>query len=142
MTLFVGRDERESMNSLADWVALIGALVVTGLAIFQIFLAVGLPLGAAAFGGANVVLSSKLRIASAISALLFFAALYVVTARAGLYGVVGRSWPVHLAIWVFAAVFALSALANGASQSRWERFLMLPLAIVLAACCVTLAIVA
>jgi hypothetical protein len=130
------------MNSLSDWVALIGAVGVTGLAIFQIFLAVGLPLGGAAFAGANAVLSPKLRVASAISALLFFAALYVVTATGGLFGVVGRSWPVHVATWAFAAVFALSALANVASHSRWERFLMSPLALVLAACCVVLSIVA
>jgi hypothetical protein len=130
------------MNSLSDWVALIGALGVTGMTVFQILLAAGLPLGSAAFGGANPVLSSKLRVASAISAMLFFAALYVVIARGGLLGKVGSSWPVHSAIWAFAVVFALSALANVVSQSRWERLFMAPFALVLAICCVVLSIVA
>ena len=51
------------------------------MATFQILLAVGLPFGHAAFGGANAVLSAKLRIASALSALVFCAALYIVLER-------------------------------------------------------------
>src|ERR1019366_7227327 len=115
------------MNSLPDWVALFAALEVIGLATFQILLAAGLPLGDAAFGGANAVLSTKLRFASASSALLFVAALYVVLARRGLFGVVGKSTIVHVAIWLFAGVFGISAVANTASHSRWERFLMAPI---------------
>lgn len=128
------------MNSLPDWVALVAALEVIGLATFQILFAFGLPLGDAAFGGTNAVLSTKLRYASASSAMLFVAALYVVLARGGLFGVVGKSTIVHVAIWLFAGVFGFSAVANTASHSRWERFLMAPIALVLAACCVVLAL--
>ena len=128
------------MNSLPDWVALFAALEVIGLATFQILLAAGLPFGDAAFGGANAVLSTKLRFASASSAVLFVAALYVVLARGGLFGVVGKSTIVHVAIWLFAGVFGISAVANAASHSRWERFLMAPIGLVLAACCVVLAL--
>jgi len=129
------------MTSLSDWAALIGSLSVAGLALFEILLALGLPLGGAAFGGANAVLSAKLRVASGLSALLFVAALYVVPARGGLFGRVGSSWPVHTASWAFAALFALSALANVASRSRWERLLMAPVAFVLTICCVVLSLV-
>ena len=110
------------------------------MATFQILLALGLPLGHAAFGGTKAVLPAKLRAASAISALLFFAAFYVVLARGGLFGVAGESASVRIAIWAFAALFGLSTLANIASRSRWERFLMAPVALVLTACCVAVAV--
>jgi hypothetical protein len=110
------------------------------MATFQILLAIGFPLGAAAFGGTNAVLPAKLRAASAMSALLFVAAFYVVLARAGLLGVASDSVPVRISIWGFAAIFGLSTLANIASRSRWERFLMAPVGLVLTACCVAVAL--
>jgi len=107
---------------------------------FQILLALGLPLGHAAFGGTESVLPAKLRAASVISALLFFTAFYVVLARGGLFGLAGASTPVRIAIWVFAVIFGVSTLANIASRSRWERFLMAPVGLVLTACCVAVAL--
>jgi hypothetical protein len=110
------------------------------MATFQILLAMGLPLGHAAFGGAEAVLPAKLRAASLISALLFVAAFYVVLARGGFFGVARESVPVRITIWVFAAIFAISTLANIASRSRWERFLMAPVGLLLTACCVAVAL--
>jgi hypothetical protein len=110
------------------------------MAIFQILLAVGSPLGHAAFGGANAVLPARLRAASAMSALLFFAAFYVVLARVGLIGLSSESAPVRVGIWVFVAIFGLSTLTNTASRSRWERFLMAAIGLVLTACCVIVAL--
>ena len=75
-----------------------------------------------------------------MSALVFLGALYVVAARAGLFGTVGKSAPVHVAVWILTVLFVLSAVANLASQSKWERFLMAPLGLLLAACCALLAI--
>ena len=43
-------------------------------------------------------------------------------------------------IWGFAALFSLSALANFASSSPWERFGWAPFAVVLVVCCVFLAL--
>jgi hypothetical protein len=128
------------MNTLMDWAALVAALGVIALLIFQVLLAAGFPLGAAAFGGANVVLPRKLRVASATSAVLFLAAFYFVLARGGLFGAVSGYTSVHIGIWVFATIFGFSALANLASRSRWERFLMAPVALLLCGCCVLLAL--
>lgn len=122
------------MNAPADLVAVVAAGGLAGMATFQILLAVGLPLGYAAFGGANAVLPAKLRPASAMCALVFFAAFYVVLARGGLVGVVSESAPVRIGIWVFAAIFGLSTVANTASRSRWERFLMAPIGLLLMTC--------
>jgi hypothetical protein len=128
------------MNSPPDWVALVAAVGLAGMATFQTLLAAGLPLGQAAFGGANAVLPARLRAASAISALVFLAAIYVVLARGGLVGIASESAPVRIGIWVFAAIFGLSTVANTASRSRWEWFLMAPIALLLTACCVVLAL--
>lgn len=128
------------MNSPPDWVALVAAVGLAGMATFQTLLAAGLPLGQAAFGGANAVLPARLRVASAMSALVFLAAIYVVLARGGLVGVASESAPVRIGTWVFAAIFGLSTVANTASRSRWERFLMAPIALLLTACCVVLAL--
>ncbi|MGA2969136.1 MAG: hypothetical protein ABSE75_04960 [Acidimicrobiales bacterium] len=114
---------------------------IISLAVFQMLLAAGLPYGAAAFGGTNTVLPSRLRLASAISAVLFWVALYVALAEGGLFGASGRSTFVRITIWIFVAIFGLSGIANIASRSRWERNLMAPVALVLATCFAVLALV-
>ena len=128
------------MSSSVDWVTLVAAGGVAGMATFQILLAVGLPFGHGAFGGANAVLSAKLRIASALSALVFCAALYIVLERGLFSGEVSASAPIRIGIWVLAATFGASTLANVVSRSRWERFLMAPIGCALMACCVVLAL--
>jgi hypothetical protein len=128
------------MKSLSDWAALVGSLLVIGLAIFQVLLAAGQPLGHVAFGGKFSVLPRRLRIASGLSALMFILALYFILARAGQLGDIRNVTPIRVGMWVFVGVFLLSALANAASSSRWERRCMAPLALVLTTCCVVLAL--
>ena len=127
------------MNWLTDSAAIIASVIVVCLAVFQILLAAGLPYGHAAFGGENSVLPVKLRLASAVSSLVFFVAFYVVLARGGQLGGEQRFELVRIATWIFAALFAVSALANVMSRSHWERMLMAPIGLVLAVCCVILA---
>ena len=110
------------------------------MAVFQILLAMGSPLGHAAFGGTHAVLPIRLRAASVISALLFVAAFYVVLARAEVIGLERESPPVRISIWVFTAILGISTLANVASRSRWERFLMAPAGLGLTLCCLAVAL--
>ena len=128
------------MNTVSDWAALVGSLLVVGLAIFQVLLAAGQPLGHAAFGGKFSVLPRRLRIASGLSALMFTLALCFILARAGQLGDVRNAAPIRVGMWVFVGVFLLSTLANAASSSRWERRCMAPLALVLTTCCVVVAL--
>ena len=79
------------------------------MAVFQVLLAIGLPLGRAAFGGANAVLPAKLRAASAMSALLFLAALYAILARGGFIGMGSESAPVRIGISGYSPPFSPSA---------------------------------
>ena len=85
-------DNEVSMNtSTTRWVAVVVAIFLAGLSVFQILLAAGLPLGRAAFGGENRVLPRRLGAMSAFSALIFGAALYIDLDRSGLVGGVGHS---------------------------------------------------
>jgi hypothetical protein len=108
--------------------------------LFQVLLAAGVPLGKAAFGGASAALSPQLRAASALSAFLILGAIWTVLARSGRVasGRRGRAIACWL-IWGFAALFSLSAFANFASSSPWERYGWGPFAVGLVACCVIVA---
>jgi hypothetical protein len=118
------------------------ALAATGfvaLCIFQLTLALGVPFGHAAWGGDSAALTSGQRIGSAVSVLIYAAAAAVVLARVGL-----TNWPrnhrlLTLSPWVLAVLFAISALANFASQSHWENYLLGPAAVVFAGLCVLIA---
>jgi hypothetical protein len=127
--------------AVTDFVATLAAVVVTALSLFQFLLAIGLPLGRAAFGGGDRVLPKRLRLMSAISSLVFVAALFIILERGGLFGTAGRSvtWA-RVGLGILAAMFGLSTLANVASRSAWERRLMAPVALLLTVCCVTLAL--
>ena len=78
----------------------------------QTVLALGLLLGHAAFGVAEAVLPAKWRATSAMSALIFLAAFYVVLARGEFLGAASKSSPVRIGIWVLAAIFGLSSEAS------------------------------
>jgi hypothetical protein len=101
-------------------VAAIGFLII---ATFQVALALGAPLGAAAFGGANAgQLPQQLRIASAGAAVVWLFAALIVLARGGfaispLPNAVSR-W----GTWMLVGLLAVGTLLNLASSSPWERF--------------------
>jgi hypothetical protein len=103
-------------------IAIVGAIGMAGMSNFQILLAAGLPLGEAAFGRENRVLPKKLRLASAISVAIFFAAFYIILARGGLFGKASQSSHVaRFGIWELVVIFGASTLANIASRTRRDR---------------------
>ena len=109
--------------------AAIGFLVI---AVFQTALALGAPLGRAAWGGAVETLPSRLRRASAASAVIWLVAAVVILGRAGIEIVPLPAVITSVGAWVLAVLSALGAIVNFASSSRWERFGWGPLALVLA----------
>jgi hypothetical protein len=102
-------------------------------------LALGVPWGAAAWGGSDAVLPTELRIASAASVLVFIAAAAIVLGRAGYWGQRLPRRLMHWGTWGLVVVFSLSALANAASSSPWERWLLAPIALLLAVMCLLVA---
>lgn len=112
-------DDRTPRRRVAV-VAAIGFLII---ATFQVALALGAPLGAAAFGGTNPgQLPQQLRIASTgAAAIWLFAALIVLTrgsfAISPLPKAVGR-W----GTWILVGLLSVATLLNLASSGPWERF--------------------
>ena len=121
-------------------VLIAGTLLVILIA-FQLVLAVGAPLGAAAWGGQNPgVLPGRLRIASAFVAVVVYPVMLAVILAA--VGIIGDDWlPIDpdIACWILAGFFVLGTVVNAISRSPPERIWALVSA-VLAACCVLIAL--
>ncbi len=120
--------------------AVLAAIGFAGLAVFQAALAADAPWGHAAWGGENAELSTAQRSASAVAAVVYLVAVLIVLCRAG---VIWRARS-HAAVfrwgtWFLAVAMTVGAIPNFASQSRWENFILGPLALVLAALCVVVA---
>jgi len=112
--------------------AYIFAAVIAALAVFQIALAAGAPLGRFAFGGGHVRLPVGFRIGSVVSLFIYGACAAVVSDRAGLVDLVADSVS-GVGVYVVAGFMSLGVLMNAISRSKPERFTMTPVALVLAA---------
>jgi len=135
MATTLTRPREELADDQQRFLARRSALVIAGalalLVCFQIALALGAPLGRAAWGGKHTTLPTNLRIATVVPVAIYALGAVVVLQRAG-YLISSLSHRVaHRSTWVFGAVLVLSALANAASSSDWERFLMAPVALAL-----------
>jgi hypothetical protein len=120
--------------------AVIAACGFISLALFELALAAGAPWGHAAWGGAHAELSTALRLGSAVGVVLWTAAALIVLGRAGFWGHGRRLGTLfRWGTWFLAAVSGFSALANLASQSRFEQLIFAPLGLVLAVLCTVVA---
>jgi hypothetical protein len=116
-------------TDLAGAAAAVGLLFI---AVFQAALALGAPLGRAAWGGTQTELPSRLRIASAVAAVLWLLAAVIVLGRAGVAVGPLPGAPLGWGTWAVTALLAVGALMNFASSSPWERFGWGPLAFLIA----------
>lgn len=120
-----------SRISLGRLAAVTSLTALSLLVAFQLLLAAGLPLGRLAWGGEHERLPPRLRVGSALSALLLVAAGLAVAEWAGWLRVTGRPPLVEAFLTGLVLLFALSTLANLASSSRPERWTGAPLAFLL-----------
>jgi hypothetical protein len=120
-------------------VAVVGVALLGALAVLQMLLIAGAPLGRFAWGGQHVVLPPRLRIGSVVSVVTYvlFAVLMLQAAEA--VAVLPRSF-VEVAMWVLAGYFALGIVMNALSRSRPERLVMTPTVLLLTAICLVLAL--
>jgi peptidoglycan/LPS O-acetylase OafA/YrhL len=107
----------------------------TGLAAFQAALAAGAPLGDAAWGGAHATLPTSERIGSALAVGVYVVGIVVTRGRAA--GMLDRRY--RWGAWMAVAILGLSAVANFASDSPWENYILAPIGIVLGALCFVVA---
>ncbi|RWR18428.1 hypothetical protein D8Y23_09485 [Microbacterium enclense] len=111
--------------------ALVLTVVLAGLAAFQAALAAGAPWGTLAWGGQHRVLPVRLRVASAVSILVYLLIDLIAWTRVGAL----RLFPppvAEVAMWVIFGYFSLGILMNAVSRSPAERYTMVPVALVLA----------
>ncbi|MCW2740348.1 MAG: conserved rane protein of unknown function [Blastococcus sp.] len=120
-------------------IALAGVAVLGALAVFQLLLVLGAPLGRFAWGGQHVVLPVKLRVGSVVSVVLYAAFALLMLQAAGALAVLPRGL-VGVALWVLTGYFALGIILNAASRSLPERLVMTPVVAALAAVCLVLAL--
>ncbi|MDN3496832.1 hypothetical protein QL996_12900 [Planococcus sp. APC 4015] len=112
--------------------ALALTVVLVALAIFQIALAAGAPMGRFAWGGQHRVLPARLRVGSLVSVLIYAVIAVIAWDRVGAVDLFPSLFS-GVAMWVIFAYFVLGILMNAISRSKPERNAMVPVSIVLAA---------
>jgi len=122
---------------MAAWVA---AVELVGLACFQVLLALGVPLGHLAWGGAYTRLPAALRVASLASSVICALGAILVLERTGVIIVFDRPGAVRFIVWVLTILFGLSTIGNLTSKSKWEKRVMTPVAATLALMCLVVSI--
>ena len=118
--------------------AAVGFLVI---AAFQLALALGAPLGRAAWGGAyEGQLPIGLRIASGVAVAVWVFAALIVVGRAGFRVVLLPYGVLRWGTWVLVGLLFVGALMNIASSSGWERFGWGPFSLILGVLCLFVAL--
>lgn len=105
--------------------------VLAVLAVFQLALAAGAPLGRLAWGGQHRVLPTQRRIASAASVVVYAVFAVVALDRSGQIDVL-PDLVSRIAMWVVFSYLVLSIVPNVLSKSPLERAVMVPVSALLA----------
>jgi hypothetical protein len=136
-----GKQKRATVpGTLAERAAIAASILITGVAIFQAALALGLPLGEATFGGSaptvDGVLSSGFRLVAIVNAiiLLMFAWIIITRARLTSSGILGDR-VVYWATWGIVAFLILNSLGNLFAPHPVERYAMGAATMLLVALC-------
>jgi hypothetical protein len=111
--------------------ALLLTVLLAVLAMFQVALVLGAPIGHFAWGGQHRVLPTRLRIGSAASIVVYAVIALVGLDRAGSVDAFPDAFST-VAMWVVFAYFVLGIGMNAISRSKPERYTMAPLSLVLA----------
>jgi len=112
--------------------AITATVILTGLAILQVSVAAGAPLGRFVWGGQHQTLPPRLRIGSAVAVAIYAGFALLLLSRAGVLPGQDTGFVV-VASWVLFAYLTLGIVGNLASKSKSERWVMTPISAVLAA---------
>jgi len=126
-----------TMFAISGWTV---TVLFAALAVFQLLLALGLPLGRFAWGGFHERPPRAFRIASALAVGVFVFGILAVLERAGLHDTLLDARVAEITCWILTAIFALSTLGNLNSRSPAEKRVMTPVAVVLTISCLLLAL--
>ena len=106
-------------------------VILSLLAVFQLALALGAPLGHFAWGGQHRVLPGRLRIGSLVSIVIYAIIAVLALDRVGLIDVVPDVVST-VGMWVVFAYFVIGIPLNAISRSKPERYVMTPVVTILA----------
>ena len=123
-------------------VALIAVVFFAVLSVFQLLLAIGLPLSKLAFGGRYEELPISMRILSVVSIGIFIVASISLLERVGIIIVFNNPIFNLVFIWIIAFYLALNTLMNIMSKSKQEKLIMTPISLILSISCFLVAILA
>ena len=135
-----GPSEHRHRAAVIMTAAVVAWALLAALAVFQIALILGAPLGRFAWGGGHTVLPNRLRVGSAVSVVLYAAFAWVIAGSVTLRSVPANDGVADLGIWILSAYFAVGVPLNAVSRSRPERLAMTPVALLLAVCCLVIAL--
>lgn len=128
------------MGTRVSGASIIAIVLVGVVAVFQVALAAGAPLGAAAWGGRHPgVLPAGFRVASGIAGLVVYPGIAWLIATVDITGAPWLPWSGSSVLWALVGLFGAGAVANAASRSRIER-LWAPVSLGLAVCCAVIAV--
>ena len=113
--------------------------IFVALLIFQLLLALGMPLTGAAWGSQSDVLPPNLRLASLVASFIFLFAILVVLEKLGIVTLIKRRKVINGILWFFGGYLLLNTFANLFSPGLIERLVMAPLALVSSLLCVIVA---
>jgi len=111
--------------------AILATALLAALAVFQLVVAAGAPLGRFVWGGAHRILPKKLRIGSVVAVVLYAVFAVVLLDRAGAIDALPDAVSA-VGAWVLFGYLVLGTILNALSRSRAERYTMAPLTLVLA----------
>ncbi|WP_082153689.1 hypothetical protein [Bacillus sp. LL01] len=102
------------------------AVFCMSVAVFQVFLSLGYPFGEFAMGGYYKVLPKKLRIVSAVNALILLFMGFVFLQHTNVLNSLDFL-STNILVWVITIFLGLNTIANLISRSKKERLFMTPL---------------
>ncbi|MBY9008809.1 MAG: hypothetical protein KGD74_02975 [Candidatus Lokiarchaeota archaeon] len=120
--------------------AIIAVVVFVVMSVFQLLLALGLPLGKLAYGGKYEKLPTNMRIMSLVAIGIFALGSISVLERAGIITIFNDPIFTLVVVWVIAVYLAFNTLLNAIWKSKQEKLIMTPLSLISAICCFIVAI--
>ena len=111
-----------------------GAVLLLAVAIMEVLLIIGLPLGEFTMGGRHKVLPPMYRIFAASSIILQLFGATMLLQGGGLMNMWFAGKVIKIICFVFAGFFAVNTIMNIISPSKKEKYVMTPLAAIEACC--------
>ena len=114
--------------------SIIGTVLLLAVAVMEVLLIAGLPLGEFTMGGRHKVLPPMYRMFAASSIILQLFGAAMILQGGGLMNMWFAGKVIKIICFVFAGFFAVNTVMNIISPSKKEKYVMTPLAAVEACC--------